>query len=260
MVNLTNYPYPTYESDKSVATVVASLIGISLIAWIVQSIQAHFQPRRPIILILIAHLTIFIELVLRAVLSADIRNARAAFTVSTILYAVGQRIIIVANNAFLTQVGNPKPRRTRLIMIGSIIGVASSGILLGLAGAFSHKNNTIDQSFRLRQAAAAIVLCMTILFYPLWFATKTVKDMTKQAIVLLIISSIASLMVAIFLQVTSVPDYYVATNAQEFWFYIFQLAPLVIALLTWTILHPKRSLISIPEPKENLMGDIDNRL
>jgi cytochrome bd-type quinol oxidase subunit 2 len=260
MVNLTNYPYPTYESNKSAAIVFATLIGISLIAWIVQSIQAHFQPRRPSILILIAHLTIFVELVLRAALSTDIRNSRAAFTVSTILCAVGQRIIIVANNVFLTQVGDPKPRRSRLIIIGSIFGVASSGILLGLAGAFSHKSNKIEQSFQLRQASAAIVLCMTIFFYPLWFATKTVKDMTKQAIVLLIICSVASLMVAIFLQVTSVPDYYVATNAQEFWFYIFQITPIAIALFTWTILHPKRSILPIQEPKDNLMGDIDNPL
>lgn len=260
MVNLTNYPYPTYESNKSAAIVFATLIGISLIAWIVQSIQAHFQPRRPSILILIAHLTIFVELVLRAALSTDIRNSRAAFTVSTILCAVGQRIIIVANNVFLTQVGDPKPRRSRLIIIGSIFGVASSGILLGLAGAFSHKSNKIEQSFQLRQASAAIVLCMTIFFYPLWFATKTVKDMTKQAIVLLIICSVASLMVAIFLQITSVPYFYVATNAQEFWFYIFQITPIAIALFTWTILHPKRSILPIQEPKDNLMGDIDNPL
>jgi hypothetical protein len=67
-------------------------------------------------------------------------------------------------------------------------------------------------------------------------------------------------MVAIFLQVTSVPDYYVATNAQEFWFYIFQITPIAIALFTWTILHPKRSILPIQEPKDNLMGDIDNPL
>jgi hypothetical protein len=260
MANLTNYPYPTYASDKPIAIVAASVVGISLVAWIVQSIQAHFRPPRPMILILIAHLGIFIELVLRAALSPDIRKSRPSFTASTILCAMGQRIIIVSNNVFLTLVGEPKPRRARLILLLSLLGAIGSGVLLGLSGAFSHKSETIDRSFRLRQTAAAIVLCMTVLFYPLWFVTKTAKDMTKQAIILLVISSVASLVVAIFLQVTSVPKYYVETNAEEFWFYIFQLTPLTIALLTWTMLHPKRSLVSIPEPKENLMEDVDIRL
>jgi cytochrome bd-type quinol oxidase subunit 2 len=101
---------------------------------------------------------------------------------------------------------------------------------------------------------------MTIFFYPIWLATKTVKNMTKQAIVLLIISSFTSLIVAIFLQVTSIPHYYAAANEQEFWFYIFQLTPIAIALFTWTILHPKRSLVSIPKSRDEIIEDMNFRL
>jgi hypothetical protein len=42
--------------------------------------------------------------------------------------------------------------------------------------------------------------------------------------------------------VSSVPDNYIATNEEEWWFYTFQFTPVAISLLTWNILHPKRSL------------------
>lgn len=74
MVDLTNYPFPTYEPNKPAAGVLASLIGSLLIVWIVQSIQAHCKPTRPIILILVGHLTLFIELVLRGALPTNTRN------------------------------------------------------------------------------------------------------------------------------------------------------------------------------------------
>ena len=253
MVNLTDYPYPAYESNIAAAGVLSSLIGISLIAWLVQSIQAHFKPRRPMILLLIAHLTIFVELVLRAALSTDTRNSRAAFTATTVLLAVGQRMIILANFDYLTQVGNLTPCVSRSIIIGSIVGTVGSAILMAPAGTLSYNIDTIDQSFRLRQASAAIVLCMTILFYPIWIITKTAKYMKKEAIILLVISSITCLFVAIYLLIASIPDYYVVTNEKELWYYIFQFTPTAIALFTWTLLHPKRSLAPVVE-RENENG------
>jgi cytochrome bd-type quinol oxidase subunit 2 len=122
--------------------------------------------------------------------------------------------------------------------------------MLTTAGTLSYNTDTIDTSFRLRQASAAIVLCMTVMFYPIWFATKTVRNMTKQGIILLIISSLASLIIAVFLLVTSIPTYYISVNQQEFWYYIFQFLPITIALFSWTILHPKRSLLPTHERQE----------
>jgi len=257
MSNLTNYPYPAYESNKAAAGVLASLIGISLIAWIVQSIQSLFKPRRLIILLLIGHLTIFIEVVLRAVLSTDTRNSKAAFTATTVLLVIGQRMIILANYDFLTRLGNLSLCASRAIIIGSVLGVAGSAIIMSIAGKLSYSTDTIDESFRLRQVSAAIVLCMTVLFYPIWFITKTARDMTKRAIILLIISSLTSLIVAIFLQVTSIPDYYLGANQQEFWFYIFQLIPIAIALFIWNILHPKRSLVLTQQREDDSKRNID---
>ena len=253
MVNLTNYPYRAYESNTVVAGVLASLIYISLIAWLVQSIQAYFKPPRLMILLVIAHLTIFIELILRATLSTSTRDSKAVFTVTTVLLAVAQRMIILANYTYLTQTGNLKPCVSRCIVIGSIVGAVGSAIIMAPAGTLSYNINTIDQSFRLRQASAAILLCVTVLFYPIWFMTKTAKYMKKEAIILLIISSISCLIVAIYLLITSIPDYYVVTNEKEWWFYIFQFTPKAIALFTWTILHPKRSLLPV-QRRENEHG------
>ena len=261
MVNRTSYPYPTYQPDKITAIILASLVGISLLAWIIQSVQTRFQPRRLIILLLIAHLTIFIELILRVVFCSKTRQSKGAFIISTILLAVCQRLILVANNVFLIQANDPNSHRSRVILIVSILTVAISGMLLGLASAFSNKIRTINASLRLRQVASMMILIKAIVFYPLWFITRTEKSTSRFAILLLSISSIGSLIVAIFLLITSFPSYSQAVNEDEAWFYYFQLIPLAFILCTWSILHPKRSLIiTIPPPKETLMEEVDNHL
>jgi uncharacterized membrane protein YqhA len=260
MSNITYYPYPVYESNKAAAAVLASLIGISSIAWIIQLIQSRFKPPRINVLLLICHLTIFVELVLRAALSTDVRNSKAALTATRVLFVVGQRMIIIANYDFITRVGDLKSCTSRVINIGAILCAVGSAIMLTTAGTLSYNTDTIDTNFRLRQASAAIVLCMTVMFYPIWFATKTVKNMTKQGIILLIISSLASLIIAVFLLITSIPTYYISVNQQEFWYYIFQFLPIAIALFSWTICHPKRSLLSTHERQENVKRDIGTSL
>jgi len=245
MANLTNYPFPAYEPSTAAAGVIASLIGLSLIAWIIQSVQVRFQQRRLIILLLISHLTIFVALVLRAALPTTTQKSRAAFTAISVLLAVGQRLIILGNYAFLIEARGKQSRLSRAIFIGTLLAAIGSTILMAPAGTLSYNSDTIGTSFRLRQAAASIVLCMTVLFYPVWFASKTITDMTKRGIILLIISSLTCVVVAIFILVTAVPDYYVATSQQELWFYIFQITPIVLAQFTWTILHPKRSVVPV---------------
>ncbi|CAF0947174.1 unnamed protein product [Adineta ricciae] len=239
MIDLSNYPYATYEPNQIAAGILAGVIGISLIGWLAQATRKF---RRLIILLTISHVTIFIELVLRAALSSSERKSRASFTATSVLLAVGQRTIILANYDYIVRVGEVKPAITRCVIIGPILIALTSAALMIPAGMLSYNKSTIPQSFALRQASAAIVLGLTILFYPIWFALKTWKDMKKQSIIRLLISSIACLSVAIYLQITSVPDYYITTSHEEYWFYIFQFTPMAIALLTWTFLHPRRSL------------------
>ena len=251
MVDLSNYPYPGYEPNKIAAGALAAVIGISLIAWTVQCIQSHMKLRRIAILIFVSHLTFLIELVLRAALPADTRRSRVAFAATTALLAISQRTIIVANVGYLVQASVSKLRWSRAIIIGTTLSVVTSAILMITAGALS-QNKYIDTSFHLRQASAAIVLLLTILIYPVWFVLKGAQDMSKQAALLLVVSSFACLAISLFLMVTAIPSYYVSTNQQESWFYIFYVTPLTIALVTWTILHPRRSLVLTPQQQKDI--------
>ncbi|CAF3349371.1 unnamed protein product [Rotaria socialis] len=104
MVNLTNYPYLEYEPSKIAAGIIAFVIGLSLIIWIVQSIQSHFQPRRISVLILMSHVAMFLQFILRAVLSSSTLNSILIYTIMAGFLAAGQRVIIICNYDFLIQV------------------------------------------------------------------------------------------------------------------------------------------------------------
>lgn len=247
MTDLSTYPYPSYEPSKPAAGVLAAVVGVSLIAWIVQSVLAKFQPIRMSILLLLSHLTIFVELILRAALPPETRNSRAAFTTTSVLLAVGFRVIIMSNYDFLIRVLGEKEKLSRGILIGTYLCVIASAVLMIPAGALSYDSDRVSASFRLRQASAALILIMTVVFYPVWALTKTFKKMTKMAVILLIISSICCLIEALYLVISSVQEYYIATSKEELWFYIFQLTPTVLAEITWNVLHPKRSLQLVDE-------------
>ncbi|CAF3345080.1 unnamed protein product [Rotaria sp. Silwood2] len=251
MLDVLQYRYSTYDSSKPAAGILAAIMGISLIGWIVQSVQIHFRPRRPLILILIANITLFIELILRAAFSTKTNNSKAAYTALTVLLAVSIRMVMLSNFDFLTQVDKLKPWITRAIILGSIFLGITSTVLMIPAGVLAGDPDTLNTALQLKQASSGIVLGMTVLFYPIWFATKTIKKMTKQAIILLIISSLSSLIVSVYLMITSVPKPYAESNKKEFWVYIFQITPNIIALLTWTILHPKRTLKPAEPPTES---------
>ncbi|UJR08651.1 hypothetical protein I4U23_012910 [Adineta vaga] len=260
MKNFSDNSNSSYEPNKIAASVLAVIICSSLLLWIIQSIQVQIQPRRLILLLFVSHVMIFVELVLRASLPIDIRRSRAASAVTTVLLTISQRTVILSNFEFLVQVDLSKSCLSRTIIIGTISSILTSAILMISSGILSHNTDTIDISFHLRQASAIIVLLVTILFYPIWFATKTWKHMKKQAIILLTISSIICLIIAIFLLITSIPYYYVRTRQQELWSYIFYFVPLAIALLTWTTFHPKRTLKFTHQHQQNLGLNINDSL
>ncbi|CAF3793775.1 unnamed protein product [Rotaria sp. Silwood1] len=215
MSNSSTSPYPRYIESRPAAGIIAALVGVSLIAWIIQSKQIHFKPRRPQILILISHITIFIQLILRAAFSKRTNDSKGAFTVLTVLLSISIRSVLIG---------------------------LTSAVLMAPAGALADDPSKLNTSFQLRQASSAMVLGLTVLFYPVWFLTKTIKHMTKFAIILMSVSSFACLVVAIYIMITSVPTYYMKSNEKEHWVYIFQIVPNVIALFAWSILHPKRTL------------------
>lgn len=110
------------------------------------------------------------------------------------------------------------------------------------AGLLSFQSNKIHISFLFRQISTSILCLITLLFYLIWFWTKTFSNMSYELIFLLIISSINCLLIAIFLFIMSLPKYYILFNDDEEWFYFFQILPIVLTLITWALLHPKRNL------------------
>ncbi|CAF1034287.1 unnamed protein product [Adineta steineri] len=245
MNNLLIYPYPTYIPNRVVAGSVAGVACISLIAWFIQSCQLRFRPPRICILLLISHLTIFLELIVRAVVDPQEQNSKTVFTVLNSLFAIGQRMIIVSNFAFVMEIHHEKSRRSHAILLGAILCVVTSGILMAPANMLSFNSDQIKTSFIFRELSASILLTVTLLFYPVWFWSKTINDMKIKAIILMSVSSTMCIIVAAFNVAESTSDLYTGINDNEKWFYAFQMAPLIIAHFTWSICHPKRSLISL---------------
>ncbi|UJR07893.1 hypothetical protein I4U23_012175 [Adineta vaga] len=235
------YPYPTYIPSKTAAGCVAALVSISLLAWFIQTCQQRFQPRRISFLLLISHMTIFIELIVRATVPSKNQNSKAVFSIINILFAIGQRMIIVGNFAFITEMHHKK---SRFIVLSAIFCVVTSGILMVPANMLSYKSDTINTSYIFRELSAVVLLFITLLFYPVWYWSKTIKDMNNQALILISISSIMCITAATFNVIQSLSTFYTEINSTEGWFYAFQMTPIIFAHFTWSIFHPKRSLVS----------------
>lgn len=245
MINPLLYPYPTYVPNKIVAACFTAMISISLIAWLIQSCQARFRPPRLSFLILISHLMIFIELIVRAAVHEDLQNSKTIFIIFVSLYAIGQRMIIVANFIFIIDIHHKKSTFSRSIIIIAMLFVITSGLLMAPANMLSFDPMQTDKSFLFRKLSASVLLSVTLLFYPIWYWSKTVKDMTKKAIILTVVSSLLCVVIAVFNTIQSLSQYYAQTNSHEIWFYAFQIVPLISAHSAWSILHPKRTIRSV---------------
>ena len=77
----------------------------------------------------------------------------------------------------------------RGILIGAMLCVLTSGLLMIPANMFSFDSSQMSKSFLFRQLSAAVLCALTIFFYVVWYWSKTFKDMTNQAIILISISS-----------------------------------------------------------------------
>jgi hypothetical protein len=187
MVDLSNYPFPTYIPNKIIAYIFISFVFISCIIWFIQSIQNHFQPIRLIILLFLSHLTIFIELILRATTNIVQQKSKISYIIMTILYTIGQRSIIVANFTYLIEISNKKSNLSRLIFLGISISIIISDILMTPVGFLSFQSDKIHLSFLFRQISTSIICLVTILFYLIWFWTKTFSNLSYELILLLII-------------------------------------------------------------------------
>lgn len=248
MLSLTEYPYASYVPNKIVAACVGTLVGFSLIAWTIQSYQNRFRPLRLIFLLTVSHLTIFIELILRAGIDVQTQDSKYVFILINTLFITGQRMIIVGNFVFLMTIHREKPRPSKIILLCTVLCVISSGVLMSPATMLSFDPDHIQTSYFFRILSSSILLCVTLAFYPVWYWTKTLNYMSQSAKTLMLVSSVACVIVALFTLIQSFPHSYERINSNESWFYGLQIGPIIIAHCTWSSLHPKRTLLLPSSP------------
>lgn len=238
------YPYTTYEPNRTAAACAASLVGLSLIAWFIQSYRNRFHPTRLCVLLLVSHMTICLELILRAAINGDNRNTKTFFAVTNSLLMVGQRMILMGNFVFVMEVRREKSSRVRAILLGTMACVVTSALLTLPANFLAFDTDTINTSYAFRTISASLLLIVTLYFYIVWYWSKTIDEMSRSAVLLICVSSVACVMLASYTLIQSLAKYYDPINAHEGWFYGFQMSPIILAHCTWTIFHPKRSLVS----------------
>ncbi|CAF1132903.1 unnamed protein product [Adineta steineri] len=245
MMNLTatSYPFYSYVPSRISASIFAIIVFISLISWFIQSLHVKCRPRSIFAFVLISHLTTFIELVLRAALDVNRLNTTTLYKVTAPLISVPPRLLLFANYHCLVELRGKKPHRVfdRVIDIVVPIGGITVDILLAIANELSFKSNHLYRSFYLRQASAGFLLCLTILFYVVWYFS--VSHARRQYVLpLLSVSSICVFIEAIYILAMSIPSLFFQLTQSELWFYAGHLIPIVLALISWSIFHPSRLL------------------
>ena len=255
MLNLTetNYPFYSYIPSRFAAGVFAVLVYTSLIGWLIQSLRAKCRPTMLIIFIFVIHLAVFIELVLRGTLAIQILNTKTLYRVTAPLVGMSARLLLFANYHCLVELRGKKPHGIldRVIDIVVPLGAITADVLLSVANELSFKSNYLHLSFRLRQASAGLVLALALLFYIVWHLAVS-HARRRYVLPLLAVSSTAVLIEAIYILALSIPSVFFALNQSEFWFYAGHVIPIVLALISWTIFHPSRSL---PPPERKVPHD-----
>lgn len=132
------------------------------------------------------------------------------------------------------------------VFLVEVFGVVSSGLLMAPANIYAYDPNQINTSLLFRQLSASVLLLDTLVFYLIFYLSKTIRDMKREGVILIFTSSVLCLIAAIFNLIQAISlDYYNEINSNEGWFYGFQIAPIILAHFTWSILHPKRSLTDV---------------
>jgi len=242
-LNETNYPFYSYIPSHFGAGIFAVFVYVSLLGWFIQSLHAKCRPPILAIFIFVAHLTTFIELVLRGTLSINVLNTKTLYRVEAPLWSIPPRFLLLANYRCLVELRGKKPAGTvdKVIDICVPVGVIVPDILLGIANELSFNPNRLYLSFHLRQASAGIVLFLAIFFYVVWYLAVS-STRRLYVLPLLAVSSISVLIEAIYVLATSIPTLFFVLTQSEFWFYGGHLIPIVLAFITWTTFHPWRLL------------------
>jgi hypothetical protein len=249
MVNSTETIYPFYSYNPSCVAAIgfATILYVSLVTWLVQSLYVKFQPRSLSLFLCVVYLFTFVELILRAILSNDVRNTKVVYTVTSTFWNLPPRMLLLANYTFLVELRGKKSREVfdRVVHIIVPLGAITADIFLLIANELSFERNHFDLSFHLRQASAGLILSLAIFFYVVWYFSVP-HARVLHVLLLLAVSSTCVLIQAIYVLTNSIPSLFIKLDQSEVYFYSGHLIPIVLASVTWSIFHPSR-LLSTPQ-------------
>ncbi|CAF1255833.1 unnamed protein product [Adineta ricciae] len=247
------YPYYSYIPSCIAANSLALIIYILLIIWFIQSLYVKCNPRPIIIFIYVSHLVTFIELIFRGTLHIDILNTKVFYRITSSLISISPRLILLANYHCLIELRGKTRRRIldRTTDIMLPFGAISAAILLIIGNQFAFNSNRFHLSFALRQISAGLVLGLCLFFYIVWHFSVS-HSRRLYILLLLTISSICVLIEAIYVQLMSIPSFFIILSKNELWYYLFHVIPVFVGLTTWSIFHPSRLL---PPPENQVQHD-----
>lgn len=232
-----NNPIDCYTPSRYAAGTAAAIVFVVLLTWFLQSL--HYRSRRLLlsILLFVANLCTFTDLVLRGTLTIDELNSALLSRVRSILFHLSARLLLIANYCYLMELQGQRTRPTlsRLVSTSLLMIVLTGDVLRSIAAEWSLPSMCVE----LRQAASGLILFTCIGFYLI--RCLILSDVRHPTIFpLLSISSACVLIEAVYVQATSIPSLSPVINASELWFYIGHLVPIVVALIAWVVLHPCR--------------------
>ncbi|CAF1213385.1 unnamed protein product [Adineta steineri] len=251
-LNETKYPFYSYTPSRYAAGTCATIVYISSIAWLAQSLYIKCRPFPLFLFVFAAYLTTFIELILRATLNINILNTKILYKMTAPLLSLSSRFLLLANYYCLIELRGKKPRDMFDRVIGIVVPITAvtADLLFAFANELSFQPNYHYLSFQFRQIPAGFILGLALFFYII--RCLSIPNIHHPYILpLLTISSTCVLIDAIYIQAMSIPTLFIALTQSELWFYICHLVPIVISLIMWSVFHPWRLLISSKQDNQH---------
>ncbi|CAF1213403.1 unnamed protein product [Adineta steineri] len=237
------YPLYSYIPSRYAPAIFATIIYISSIAWLAQSLISKCRPCILAIFIFVSHFLTFIELVLRSTLNINVLKSKLLYRITAPLLSLSPRLLLLANYRCLVELRGKEPRQIldRIMDTMIPIGVIIMDSILCIADELSFHSKRYYLSFHLRQSSAGFVLGLSIFFFLIWYLSVSYIR-RRYLLPLLIISSICILIEAIYVLAMSIPSLFIILTKSEFYYYVCHLIPIFIALISWSIYHPWRLL------------------
>ncbi|CAF1213421.1 unnamed protein product [Adineta steineri] len=252
-----DYPYYSYIPSRFGAGTFSIFVYISLLGWFIQSLHIRCRPLALPIFLFLAHLTTFIELILRGTLYIDILNTKLLYKITARLLSLSPRLLLLANYYCLVELRGKQARRIldRTIDITIPIIVIIAEIFLIIADELSFDVKHYQLTFYLRQSSGGLILSLSLIFYIIWYLS--IPHVRRLYILpLLAVSSACVLIQAIYIQIISIPSFFFLLKQNELWFYTGHLCPIVLALATWSMYHPSKLL---PPSEQNISHDENDK-